>query len=97
MKFKFEQKKPEQIMKGILISGMVYVFSLIFNVVATLIPILVNGGMFQVDTIITVMSLVGIINSVLKPIAGIIFIKFICDAFYNLLKAIDIYIEKNQN
>lgn len=97
MNLKFEEKKPEQIMKGIIASGIVYVSSLILNMLATFVTICASNGMLQGETAFGIMSLLGIIPNILKPIAAIIFIKFVCDALYKLLKALDIYIGKNQD
>lgn len=95
MNLKFEDKKAEQIMKGIVVSGIVYVSSLILNMLATFVTILAGNGILQGEIAFNIMSLVGIIPNILKPIAAIIFIKFVCDALYKLLKVLDIYIEKN--
>ncbi|GEM_PF-3227112 len=96
MNFKFEQKKPEQIVKGIYTSGIVYVASLICTVLATMITIFSNNGMFQTEMVFQAMTLFVVLANILKPIAIILFIKAICEALYNLLKAIEIYMSKNQ-
>ncbi len=97
MNLKFEQKKPEQIMKGIVASGIVYVISLVLNMVVPFVTICASNGMIQGETAFRIMSLLSVIPNILKPIAVIIFIKFVCDALYKLLKALDIYIEKNKD
>ena len=81
-------------MKGIITSGIVYVSSLILNMLATFVTILDSNGMVQGEIAFKIMSLLEITPNILKPIAAIIFIKFVCDALYKLLKALDIYIKK---
>ena len=43
------------------------------------------------------MSTLVSLSNILKPVAIIIFIKPICDALYNILKVVEVYLEKNQD
>lgn len=96
MNFKFEQKKPEHIIKGVYISAIIYVVSLICAVLPTITTIFSSSWMYDSQVGFKSMTLLIVLSNILKPVAIVIFIKAMCETLFNLLKAIEIYVNKNE-
>lgn len=91
----FKPKQLNKIMRELIISGIAYVLSILLTSLPTFLQFFTASGMFNNEASFNIFPVLFILGSILKPIAIIVFIKFLYDALYNLLIAIDIYINKN--
>lgn len=95
MNSNFKPKKLNKVMWELIVSGIAYVLSVLLTSLPTFLQFFNISGMFNNEASFSTFSVFFILGSILKPIATIVFIKFLYDALYNLLIAIDIYINKN--
>ncbi|GAA0084700.1 hypothetical protein UT300007_11390 [Clostridium sp. CTA-7] len=80
------ESKSEKIVKGILIGGLIYLIGYILIFLAQSSTASSIAGHY----IAVGLLLIGTLS---RPIAAIIIFKFLCDALYKILKAVDKYNE----
>lgn len=83
---KFIESKSEKIVKGILVGGLIYLIGYILIFLAQSSTASSLAGHY----IAVGLLLIGTLS---RPIAVIIIFKFLCDALYKILKAVDKYNE----
>ncbi len=91
----FKPKEINKIMLEFLISGGAYALSMLLLSLPTLVQFLSSKGMFNNEASFNTFAYLFIFANILKPVAIIIFIKFLYDFIKNILIAISIYINKN--
>lgn len=88
---KFIIKKSESIVKGIFISGLIYI---IFDLINSSINSL-NLNTQSMLIFYLLVSLMAIIN-IIKYLAAIFLLKFSCDSIFKILKAVDILLNNKE-
>lgn len=93
----FKPKEISKIMLEFLVSSVAYGLSFILSLLPTIIPFISSKSMVDVEASVNIFAYIFMVASILKPIAIIVFIKFLYDFIKNILIAISLYINKNIN
>lgn len=87
----FKPKEINKIMLEFLISSVIYGLSLLPTIMQFISP----ESIINAEGSFSAFAYIFLAGTILKPIAAIVFIKFLYDFIKNILIAISIYINKN--
>lgn len=93
----FKPKEINKIMLEFLVSSVAYGLSVILSSLPTIMPFISSKIMLNTEASVNTFAYLFMFASILKPIALIVFIKFLYDFIKNILIAISLYINKNIN
>lgn len=91
----FKPREINKIMLEFLVSSGLYALSILILSMPALVQFLSAKGMFNNEAAFNTFSYLFIFANILKPIAIIVFIKFLYDFIKKILIAISIYTNKN--
>ena len=93
MNFKIGNMKTKNIVNSIFFVGLIYFLILIIDLIFT---ILMKPGMNSTNIIVRVNAYMYLIIDTSTLIAGVIFLKLLCEIIYKILKLIDIFLENQK-